>query len=505
MGCPLLQKIKRSARLPSPPGTALRILQLCQEKNVNLTTLADTIAADPVLSLRMLTYANSALVGARREITNIREAVVLLGIRMVRVMALSFSLVSQQDRHACRGFEYDRFWAHSVACAVSARYLASIAPPPPPEEGFSVGLLAHIGKLVFAVGMQDTYPEVLHVAGGTLGRTEHHEASCLGASHHELGAAVLAEWGLPQRLCDAIRHQGCPDRVVDAPEVERLAAILNMATNIADLLCEAGDESTLAARGEAVANSSFVESPEAFDALLEPIRRSFQELAAVLSLDEASRRSPEEIQAEANSMLSELSISTDLESEAAHRRNQVLPGKELMDGVTGIPNRTSFEARVEALWAEAEQKQHPLVMILVDVDHFNAFNDRFGHSAGDEVLKVVGERLTVVSRNIDFVARYGGGKFAAILPNADRVTAAYMAVKMRKAIESQRIREGERSHHVTVSVGTALLSCVGPPFTPARLIEVADQQLSAAKQKGRNCCCMTRVRDEQPQSAEAGC
>jgi HD-like signal output (HDOD) protein len=84
-------------------------------------------------------------------------------------------------------------------------------------------LLAHIGKLVFAVGIPTVYPEVLLVAGGTLGRTERHEAASLGTSHHDLGADLLVEWGIPRRLAEAVRHRHNPRNVEDDDSVRRLA------------------------------------------------------------------------------------------------------------------------------------------------------------------------------------------------------------------------------------------------------------------------------------------
>ncbi len=99
----LISKLKSGSRLPSPPGAALRLLQLCQDDDVSIADLADTLAADPALSLRLLRYANSAIVGTGKRITSIREAVLLLGIRAVRITALSFSLVNLNDSRACRG------------------------------------------------------------------------------------------------------------------------------------------------------------------------------------------------------------------------------------------------------------------------------------------------------------------------------------------------------------------------------------------------------------------
>src|SRR5262245_14680811 len=108
----LIDQLKRTARLPSPPGAALQVLKLTQEQDVSLAQVADTLAADPALSVRLLKYANSALVGVSREVTTVREAVVLLGMRAVRMMALSFSLVSTDDRRSCPGFDYTRFWSY---------------------------------------------------------------------------------------------------------------------------------------------------------------------------------------------------------------------------------------------------------------------------------------------------------------------------------------------------------------------------------------------------------
>ncbi|HSW45134.1 MAG TPA: HDOD domain-containing protein, partial [Phycisphaerae bacterium] len=104
----LLSKLKSNSRLPSPPGTALHLLELCQQDDVSIVDLANTLAADPALSLRLLKYANSAMMGCGKEITNIRDAVMLLGLRSVRLMALSFSLVTTNDPRACRGFDYQR-------------------------------------------------------------------------------------------------------------------------------------------------------------------------------------------------------------------------------------------------------------------------------------------------------------------------------------------------------------------------------------------------------------
>jgi len=495
----LLNKLKGSSRLPSPSGLAIRILQLCQRSDVSIKDLADTLEADPALSLRILKYANSALVGATNEVTSVRDAVVLLGLRSVRLVSLSFSVVSTDDPRGCRGFDYDRFWAHSVACAVAARHLAGQGPSPAPEEAFATGLLAHIGKMVFAIGMPEDYPAVLQAAGGTLGRTEKYEAGCLGASHHDLGADLLVDWGIPERMAQAVRCQRVPEGDIDDPGVRRLAAIVHAATDLADILCQAAPDNTLAARRQALGSSTFFHNEDEVDRAVTALRKEFKELACILSVSEGMERTPGELQAEAGAILSELSLAAQLQSDAIAEENRGLQEKALTDGLTGIANRTAFDERSARIWKEVTQKNCPIALVMIDIDHFKKFNDNFGNQTGDAVLQGVAGCLPGAVRRGDFVARYGGDEFVAILPNADQMTAAGICVKIRKAIEALVVSIDGRQHHVTVSVGAALLPRPGKPYTPEMLIEAADQQLYVSKDKGRNCCSMKQL---QPGTAE---
>jgi diguanylate cyclase (GGDEF)-like protein len=131
---------------------------------------------------------------------------------------------------------------------------------------------------------------------------------------------------------------------------------------------------------------------------------------------------------------------------------------------------------------------------MLDVDHFKRFNDMYGHRTGDEVLQSVGKCLPEAVRNSDFAARYGGEEFAVILSNVDRITAARICVKIRRAIETMNVEFEGQHHRVTVSVGAALIPAAGHPFSAKLLLETADRLLYLSKQKGRNCCSMHQLR-----------
>jgi diguanylate cyclase (GGDEF)-like protein len=130
-------------------------------------------------------------------------------------------------------------------------------------------------------------------------------------------------------------------------------------------------------------------------------------------------------------------------------------------------------------------------LLLIDVDHFKAFNDAYGHQIGDDCLRSIGTELKAAAlRPGDIVARYGGEELAIILTEADTSAAATVAERARRAIEALGIPDGFRQGGVvTVSVGaaTALARSGGTAGAPESLLSSADRALYAAKDAGRNC------------------
>lgn len=490
----LLEQLKRAARLPSPPGAALQILRLAQQDDVSLAEVAETLSSDPALSVRILKYANSALVGVAREVTTVREAVVLLGMRSVRMMALSFSLVSTSDRRACPGFDYAAFWARSLAHAVAARQLARQRRRISPEEAFAAGLLASIGKLVFAVAMPGEYAEILRQAGGFDKDTAVLEQQRFGMNYRRAGAELLTEWGIPSRLCTAVRYQSNLKDAALSEDMIELASTVGEARRYVNHLCATSQEPA----GDAGSDEQVV--PNEADDLIAAMRSEYDELAAILALNRSSELDVDQIQAEAGEVLGELSLAAQLRSDSVEREKETLRKQAWQDGLTGIPNRAAFDHEWHKRWQEAAQAQRPIGLILLDIDHFKKFNDRYGHRTGDAVLREVARCLQPCCRDVDFAARYGGEEFAIILPKADRLIAAGICVSVRRAVENRCVQFEGATHRVTISLGAAVLPLFSSLYTPAMLLEAADQQLYRSKEKGRNCCSMIQLPVRPPQS-----
>ena len=167
--------------------------------------------------------------------------------------------------------------------------------------------------------------------------------------------------------------------------------------------------------------------------------------------------------------------------------NQHLEELASLDGLSGLANRRGFDRQVEREWQRAAENHAPLALMMVDIDHFKLFNDRYGHVAGDTCLRAVGETLSLVTlEEAVLVARYGGEEFALLLPGIDISRAAALAEEARRAVEDLMISHSESPcGHVTVSIGVQ--STVPEKFqTPADLIEAADTALYDAKRRGRN-------------------
>ena len=171
-------------------------------------------------------------------------------------------------------------------------------------------------------------------------------------------------------------------------------------------------------------------------------------------------------------------LSTALERAYAHQEARV---RAATDALTGIPNRAYFEELVEMLGRGGRRANDALGILMLDLDHFKALNDRYGHPAGDEVLRGVGRVLRGTVRADDVPARYGGEEFVVVLRRATEESAVEIAQRLREAVRALDLSEVGIDGAVTVSVGVA----VG--VSSARsLVERADAALYLAKRRGRD-------------------
>ncbi len=158
----------------------------------------------------------------------------------------------------------------------------------------------------------------------------------------------------------------------------------------------------------------------------------------------------------------------------------------MTDGLTGLANRKLFDATLREAAFSAANDPHPLSLLMLDIDHFKKFNDKWGHQTGDDVLKLVAHTLKDNVKGQDLVARYGGEEFVILLPGTSLENAMAVGENIRRAFERRRIVKkgtGDAISRITISIGAAQYALDRPSDD---LVERADAALYRAKREGRN-------------------
>lgn len=227
--------LKESGRLPSPRGLATAIARLAGQDDVSTAEIVRLVKSDPAMAGRLLRCANAAHAGLHRHLASLTQAVVFLGLHRIRHLALAFSLLDQYRSGACRQFNYDAYWRGSIAMAIATEWLAPHAQVPP-EDAFTCGLLADVGRLALATLFPERYGELLAEERGAEQLLQAEEGA-FGITHPALSAELLDDWGLPPIFTAAVRFHEQPELAgfATGSRAESLVNVLHLAALIAQL------------------------------------------------------------------------------------------------------------------------------------------------------------------------------------------------------------------------------------------------------------------------------
>lgn len=188
-----------------------------------------------------------------------------------------------------------------------------------------------------------------------------------------------------------------------------------------------------------------------------------------------------------------VTVSRDINQRMTRERLLLEKNEELlylakMDGLTDIPNRRFFEETLHEEWQRNRRNSTPLSLLMIDIDYFKNYNDQYGHQAGDLIIKEIAKAIqSSLKRSSDFVARYGGEEFVVLLPETDKMGAMQVAEGILANIRNLQIKTdvSEIAEQVTISIGSSTIIPDHHKKT-ANLIRIADRQLYAAKEAGKN-------------------
>lgn len=211
---------------PSPPRLALELLSLLDRPEVSVRDIAERVRRDPILAAKTLKLANSALYRGLRPVVAIEDAVMRIGLAVLARLSIGLSL-TQQRPAISRFFDLPRYWSAALVRATAMQALARAVGSWSPPELFTIGLLAEIGTLILACAAPEPYGRILENSSDLVERLEKEQAE-FGFDHRQLSAALLARWGLPGFMAEAVSSDdtGASSHVVRSQE---LRAMLNIA------------------------------------------------------------------------------------------------------------------------------------------------------------------------------------------------------------------------------------------------------------------------------------
>ncbi len=203
-----ISHLKIDTLLPSPKGVALALMEACQQEDISTHEIIKLIQTDPALSGRLIHRANKAN-QSTRPISSVSDAVTCIGFKAVKQLAMGFSLIDQYHEGTCKQFDYQKFWSRSLLMGIALQELGKSTRVCMPGELFACGLMAGIGCLALATIYPVQYSELIALESPDTPLISL-EQKHLQTNHHELTAAMLISFGIPNILVESVYYHETP-------------------------------------------------------------------------------------------------------------------------------------------------------------------------------------------------------------------------------------------------------------------------------------------------------
>ncbi len=191
--------------LPASPAIVSAVMGLTADLNASVEDLGEVLAADAILTAKVLKLSNSSFYGRSRSVSSLKEAILILGFYTLRSMVIASSTHSLYNRKDNANFGR-KLWDHSLACGMASRMVARQIEHSRIEEIFIAGLLHDIGKMILGQKLMSVYDQVIKEVTGS-GHCFHEvESEKLGFNHAQVGASVLEKWNFPKELVEAVQN-----------------------------------------------------------------------------------------------------------------------------------------------------------------------------------------------------------------------------------------------------------------------------------------------------------
>ena len=261
--------------LPSLPNLYMEIVALLKSDDPSINKIGEVMEQDIGMTAKILQLINSAFFGLPRHVSDVKQAVSLLGVETIKSLVLAMNVFSQFDSKVMKRFHLKELWGHSVEVAVLARVVAleAGADKSTGDDAFMAGIMHDLGKLVLAVNQPDKYRRFVEQAGPDGCGSLELERDVFGAVHPEVGAYLLGLWGIPDAIIQAVAFHHMPKKSGD----RRITPML--AVHVADYLAHEGEtHRQIPASPELMVDVLQIPEDEDYEAFLERCRAGYREI-----------------------------------------------------------------------------------------------------------------------------------------------------------------------------------------------------------------------------------
>ena len=519
--------VAKADQLYSLPAVATEVLQLTKNPQIDVRALKDCIENDPALTGKLLRVVNSSLFGLSREVSDLNQALALLGSKPLKLLVLGFSL----PPGLFTGVEAEtlaRYWRHTLTRAVAAREISEVLFEVPGDDAFIAGLLHDLGMLLLIQELREPYVRLLdrvYAGGQDLAALE---TESMGFDHTTLSARLLAQWGLPESIVDAVAHGTVPGPTDAPPPESPLLQTLHLAELLARLLADEqpGVLDQLLETGRRYRNFS----REQLKTLVDSLQEKVHQLADILSLQLPEGTDYRDVLIEAHEQLAE--VAADAAKDLLRNRSQSVAGMEEDTLLAEIGNLAAALAdafdkpvkpaggaeapaaehvaaatpaatatrqipaavtqadpgllgRLATVVAACRQSRRPLSLLvaqLVDADQLviDRGPDGFG-----QLRRLLESACRDVDHACTMCVPHGEAGFAIVMPDCERRQAIELGNQLIEAVRRDSVLlPGPELASVGIGVGVAALSLPPKSFPPDELVAAAERCLYGSRASG---------------------
>jgi len=507
----------------------MEVLDLTSDPSVDAAALRASIEKDPALTGKVLRVVNSSLFGLSQKVSDLNQALALLGTKPLKLLVLSFSLPTELSE----GIESDvlaRYWQRALTKAVACREISETVWHLPGDEAFIAGLLQDLGMLVLIQDLGEPYVRFLCRAAQEEGDLASLEMATLGFDHAILSARLLEHWGLPESLVQAVAMPHDVERLESLPEEQRpLPQTLHVADLVAELLTSQRTDvlpellqiarryhdltrkqlrllvCSLQEKVFQLANVFSLTLPEGTD-FSDVLARAHVHMAELA--DEATcrlarcRDETDQLWEETRSLTEAVSelASAAPQSPAGHLAAKIQPDSDRTPG-NGLGSAPAMPApmtsaqdddpdpalmgRLAAAVAASRQGRYDLTLMLVEVDNYENLILTRGPEGAALAVRTLGSAAGQLCDQQTACVQISDARFALILEDCDREQAVQTG---RRFVDAVRHWSGKQTQGgvdgITVSVGIATVSVPPKNFPAQDLIEAADRCLNGTRSFG---------------------